>query len=277
MKQRRVRNGLFFAAALAIAAAITGHVSGPAADAQAVRIPPPPASGVPIPVVDLQSALTQTSAVIEGLVTAIQYEYSDDQGPWTRVTLANVRPLFGSAVSVGEIRHFGGPLPDGRLVVASELPVFVEGKEYIVFLRNTKWNLSPVVGDLALRVEAVEGNEVLVNSDGQAITGVGAAGVTLGPALFEGPQRDGTAPQPLAAGLSLLERKPLDRGRFVDALRSAMATQALQVAGTFSARPAGEFKWRGQAAAASPGDGAAALARPSSNVGPELDTSEAQR
>jgi hypothetical protein len=229
-----------------------------------------------MPVVDLQSALTQTSAVIEALVTAVQYEYSDEQGPWTRVTLANVRPLFGTAPPVGEIRQFGGPLPDGRMVVASELPVFVEGKEYVLFLRNTKWNVSPVVGDLALRVEAVEGNEVLVNSDGQAITGVGAAGVTVGAALFEGPKLDGTAPRALAGGLSLADGKPLDRNRFANSLRAAMATQALTVAGTFSERPGGEFKWRGQPAAASPGDGAAASAR-SMNLGAGIDTSEEQR
>jgi hypothetical protein len=273
MKRRKVRNRLLVAAALAIAVAATSHVIGPATvGAQDVRKPQLPSSGVPLPVVDLQSALTQTSAVIEGLVTAIQYEYSDDQGPWTRVTLANVRPLFGSAPAVSEIRHFGGPLPDGRLVVASELPVFVEGKEYIVFLRNTKWNLSPVVGDLALRVEAVDGNEVLVNSDGQAITGIGSAGVSVGPALFEGPQRDGTAPRAIAGGMSLLEQKPFDRGRFVASLRTAMAVQALQVAGTFSERPAGEFKWRGQPTA--PSADAAVLARPSGNEGPGVDTSE---
>ena len=154
------------------------------------------------------------------------------------MTLANVRPLFGTAPSVAEIRQFGGLLPDGRMVVASELPVFVEGKEYVLFLRNTKWNVSPVVGDLALRVEAVEGNEVLVNSDGQAITGIGSAGLTVGPALFEGPKLDGTVPQALAGGLSLAAGKPLDRNRFVSSLRAAMATQALTVAGTFSERPA---------------------------------------
>jgi hypothetical protein len=275
MKQRKVRYGLFFAAVLAGAAAITSHVTGPVAvGAQAVRRPPPAASGVAMPVEDLQSALSQTSAVIEALVTAIQYEYTDDQGPWTRVTLANVRPLFGSAPSVAEIRHFGGPLPDGRLVVASELPVFVEGKEYLIFLRNTKWNLSPIVGDLALRVEAVDGNEVLVNTDGQAITGVGPAGLSLGPALFDGPQRDGSAPQALPAGLNLLEQKPPDRARFVDTLRAAMAAQDLKVAGTFSERPAGEFKWRGQPAVASPGDQAAASARPSARLGTEADSSE---
>ena len=42
---------------------------------------------------DLRSAVQQTAAVVEGLVSDIAYEYSEQDGPWTRVMLSNVRAI----------------------------------------------------------------------------------------------------------------------------------------------------------------------------------------
>jgi hypothetical protein len=282
MKQRNIKRGVYLAAALAFTAVSFNHLSD-IVEAQDVRKPQQAAADRPAPVADLQSAVQQTAAVVEGVVTDVQHEYSDEEGPWTRVTLSNVRAIAGSAPSTVEIRHFGGPLPNGNLLVIAELPVFVLGKEYVVFLRNTTWNVSPVVGDLALRVEKLGEVEVLVNSDGRAVTQVGAAGVEIGAALFEGPQTDGAAPEALADSartLSAPASKPLDRQRFGASLKSALAAQGLSVGGTFSEKPAGEFRWRGQRAGRSQSERAIAgapvnLADVNGGSGkPEPDTSQ---
>lgn len=276
MKQLKLRSWIYLAAVLGIGAATIGYLTGPDAVQSQTVSNGPPTSRKPLPVKDIRSAVDQTAAVVEGFVADIQYEYSEEEGPWTRVTLSDCQAHFGSAPPSVEIRHFGGPLPNGRMMVAAELPAFVKGKQYIVFLRNTAWNVSPVVGDLALRVETVDGTEVLVDSDGQVVTEVGPRGVERGLALFGGLELDGTPPKALGKGLSALDRKPLDRQSFVEALRANMETRGLTVAGTFYDRPAGEFKWRAQRAAQSAGQKASTdtPANRTGSSGPEVDTSE---
>jgi hypothetical protein len=236
----------------------------------------PQALAAPQAVVDLKSAISQTAAVVEGAVTNIQYDYNEQDGPWTRVTLSEVRAHLGDSPSVVEIRYFGGPLPNGRMVVVSEMPTFEQGKRYMVFLRNTYWNLSPVVGDLALRAEKIGDAEVLVNADGMAVTGLGKDGVELGAALFEEPQLDGKPSKALVQNLSKLERKPLARQGFLKALTTAMADERLAVSGKVSAQPAGEFRWRAIPTSATPQlslhNGAAASVPPNKQA-PEADTS----
>jgi len=248
--------------------------------AQAGTDPTPSAARQPFPVKDLQSAIAQTAAIVEGEVSDIQYDYSEENGPWTRVLLSNVKPHLGAAPKRIELRQFGGRLPDGRMVVAAELPAFVKGKHYIVFLRNTKWNLSPVVGDLALRVENVNGVEVLVNSDGQAVSGISSRGVEVGPTLFEGLELDGTPPQARPEKLLDFASQPLDRRGFMEALNASLGTKSLKITGTFSPHPAGEFKWRNQRTAQStqhPASTNTLEHKSSKSAGPEIDTSEPQR
>lgn len=253
MKQGKIRQGVYLAAAVALAAVTFDHFSTTkTVQAQDVRAPLPLAPSKLAQVDDLQSAVSQTAAIVEGFVRDIQYEYSEEDGPWTRVILSNVRAIAGEASETVEIRHFGGPLPNGALMVAAELPVFILGKEYIVFLRNTEWNVSPVVGDLALRVEKVDDAEVVVNSDGQPVTQIAARGLEFGPALFEALDRDGTAPKAITGSLRAIASKPFDRQGFTTSLQSTLEAQALRVAGTFSEKPAGEFNWRGQRAGQSP-------------------------
>ena len=246
-KRSKLGSGLCLAAIVGTVAVTLDYLSGAAAvQAQAVR-----SGNQAMAVSDLESAISQTAAVVEGWVTDIKYDYSDEEGPWTRVTISDVHAHFGTAPASLELRQFGGPLPDGRMIVAAELPVFVVGKQYIVFLRNTAWNVSPVVGDLAYRVETVDRSEVLVNSDGLAVTSVDRQGVGIGPALFEGPDRAGTSSKALVSSLQGLESRPLDRQRFVAALGETLGARRLSVAGTFGDRPAGQFKWRGQQTARS--------------------------
>ena len=96
--------------------------------------------------------LPQLYAVIRGTVADISYDYLDCQGPRTVVKLHNVETLIGERVGDDiELRTFGGPLPNGNYVSASELPRYVADTSYVVFLRNTDWRFSPVMGDLAFR------------------------------------------------------------------------------------------------------------------------------
>jgi hypothetical protein len=58
-------------------------------------------------------------------------------------------------------------------------PRYVLGAQYVLFLRNTDWRFSPVIGDLAFRREVIAGKEVLVNTDGNAVTGVSENGIEI--------------------------------------------------------------------------------------------------
>ncbi len=252
MRHGKFRHGVYLAAALGLTAVTFNHFGQTAGvQAQDVRTPLTLERGTLGPVTDLASAAVQTAAIVQGVVADIYYEYSEEQGPWTNVILTDVRPIAGEAPGKIEIRHFGGPLPNGALMVAAELPVFVTGKEYIVFLRNTAWSVSPVVGDLALRVDKSDAGEVVVNSDGQPVIGISPRGLEYGPAIFGAFDRDGSAPK-VVAGIRTTDRKPLDRNGFLTSLKSALDKQALTIGGAFIDKPAGRFNWRGQQASASP-------------------------
>ena len=274
MRQRTIRHGVCVAGALALAAITLDYTTNrTGVHAQIAREPIPSASIGPAPVDDLASAANQTAAIVDGIVTDIQYDYSEEEGPWTTVILSKARAIAGSAPETIAIRHFGGPLPNGGLMVAAELPAFVLGKEYIVFLRNTAWNVSLVVGDLAYRVDTVDTTQVVVDSDGQPVLQVSAAGFERGTALFEGPTRDGSAPKPIDGSLKTLTRAPLGRDAFTKSLLSNLAAQALTIEGTFYEKPAGAFNWRRQQAAPSPG----AIVDKNDDLTVEADASELTR
>jgi hypothetical protein len=215
-----------------------------------VSQPAPADAAAPRAVTDLASAVSQTAAVIEGTVSELHYEFSDEDGPWTRIVLGDVQHHLGSAsgkLGKLELRQFGGLLPNGRMMVAAELPIFVQGQRYLVFLRNTAWNLSPVVGSLALRVDAVGGTEVLVNTDGHPVVEVGPGGPGFGAALFEPIRYTGPAIVQKPGALAALPGKPLDRRAFLESLQVELDGQGLRAGGAFLEHPAGNFRWHGQA------------------------------
>lgn len=255
------RLALSLAAAACFSTIAQAQALAPSADAMR-----PPAA-----VTDLRSAITQTAAVIEGTVAEIRHEYSDAEGPWTLVVLRDVKSHLGRAPAELTLRHFGGPLPSGRHLVATELPAFVADQRYVVFLRNTAWNLSPVVADYALRVARFEGTEVLVNTDGLVLTGVGPMGLLFGEALFEGPQLDGHTPRALPGRhLAALQRAPLDRGALMQRLGSELGSRGLAVGGRFADHPTGQFIWKAMPTVAAAG-GERETTR--SATGTEVDTS----
>jgi hypothetical protein len=217
----------------------------------------------------LLRVLDQTAIVAEGVVTDVQNEYSPDTGPWTVVTLSQVTTHFGSAQSQLTIRQLGGPMPNGRVLSVSHQTAFLKGKKYLVFLRNTGWHLSPVVGGYAFRYELVGGLDVLVDRDGSAVTGFDASGVLLSEPVFEGPRPDNAAPVALANAAQKVSGKALDGPTFVDALRSQLSLRGMKISGSHSERPmAGTNGMRAQLTAA-PGT-------PSSTANtsaPEPDTS----
>lgn len=127
---------------------------------------------------DMRLLLPQLRSVVRGVVTDISYDYLDCEGPRTVVTLNRVEALLGGTVdNTIELRVFGGPLPNGNYVEATELPRFVEGASYVLLLRNTDWRFAPVMGDLAFREEILFDKQVLIDSDGFAVTGVSDIGI----------------------------------------------------------------------------------------------------
>lgn len=270
----------------ALAAALGAMLSAGAAQAQPAQAPfaraVPAGTAAPRAVTDLASAVAQTAAVVEATVAELHHEYNDAEGPWTRVVLSDVKVHRGVAPKALELWQFGGVLPNGRLMVAAELPVFSKGQRYVLFLRNTAWNVSPVVGPLAFRVENVDGAEALVSSDGQALIGLGAQGPAYGAALFEpapysgapAARLDATASAtggPAGAALTVagdgVAARPMDRARLLAALTRVLDTQHLAIAGTLRERPAGGFSWRGQSVARhgqAPADGVGAAGRDTS-------------
>ncbi|MBE4748698.1 hypothetical protein G4177_11045 [Corallococcus sp. ZKHCc1 1396] len=185
----------------------------------------------------LLSLLDQTAAVVEGDVVDVRSEYSPRTGPWTVVTLGNVRSHLGSAPGELRLRQAGGLLPDGRQRVVSHVPRFVRGARYVVFLRNTGWSLSPVLDGQAFRVESVGGREVLVGAEGGLVSGLGSAGVRQTAPVFDAVDLMGTRPA-LRAGMDVAGLpEALEREAFVSLLQNHLRARGLRVTGTFREEP----------------------------------------
>jgi hypothetical protein len=206
----------------------------------------PAHSATPRGLDSLRGIIERTAAVVEGDVTAIRYDYDEREGPRMRVSLGDPRVHLGNAPAGPlQLQSMGGPLPDGRFLLIPELPRFSEPGHYLVFLENTTWFYSPVVGALALRVEVVDGAELLINPEGFAVTGIGNSGLSYeGPQLFA-PVRELTRPfaPPVA-----LEREGAPRGlsvaAFVAALSAFAAREGVEFGGAFSAVPDPSRTWR---------------------------------
>lgn len=244
MKGKRANRAVMRAATVAgLVGALTWAVPAAASSAQACQRPPATARK-PQAADTLPRAIEQTSAVIEGVVSRIEYEYTEEEGPWTVVTLSNTQTHLGKAPSEVKIRQFGGPLPNGHRLVVAELTEFIHGKRYLVFLRNTAWNLSPVVSQYALRVETVGGRELLVNDEGQTVIGVGQSGLEFSSPLVPRPDVSGISPSQETANRPVATALALDRTQLMGLLKAEMSARGAHVGGEFFDCPAGEFRWR---------------------------------
>jgi hypothetical protein len=210
--------------------------------AQAER--PPRDAPVGAPLTDFSSALRQTAAVVDGIVSDISSSYSEEEGPWTTITLSNVRVRFGSAPQTVRIRQFGGPLPDGTNLAVAELPSFAKGERYVVFLRNTTWSITPLVIELTMRIFKSGTREMLVDNGGIAVTRIGSQGPDWGekiaPQIFE------TLSEDLAEGLERAAEGSgaLDVNDLDGLIRAEMVSAKVSVGGKFYDEPSGAFNWR---------------------------------
>ena len=121
-----------------------------------------------------RAVVDQTAAVVQGTVTEISERYSDEEGPRTLVTLSRLNVLWGDfREEKVTLKLFGGSVPGrpGRIDEV-HVPTFVRGKNYLVFLSNRDWRLSPVTARQSYLVERVHGKEILVTTDGFAVAGI---------------------------------------------------------------------------------------------------------
>ncbi|AFE04660.1 hypothetical protein COCOR_02469 [Corallococcus coralloides DSM 2259] len=183
------------------------------------------------------SLFDQTASVVEGEVTDVRSEYSPRTGPWTVVTLGNVRAHLGAAPRELRLKQAGGVLPDGRQLVVSHVPRFVRGGRYVVFLRNTGWSLSPVLDEHAFRVESVAGREVLVGAEGGLVAGLGSAGVRQTAPVFETVDLMGARPALRAEAQARGAPEGMEREAFLSLLQSHLRARGLAVTGAFREEP----------------------------------------
>ena len=146
-----------------------------------VESPPPEKAGAkiaPRAFESMRAILEQTAAVVEGDVSDIAFDFDDCAGPRTKVKVVNAHSVLGTTVTTEIVLSiFGGPTPDGHWFRASEMPRFALGSRYVFFIRNTDWTFAPIIGELAYRLETIAGRSVLVNGNGQAVTGLSETGI----------------------------------------------------------------------------------------------------
>jgi hypothetical protein len=121
-----------------------------------------------------KTVVDQTAAIIEGVVTAVENSYNEQEGPRTLVTFSELRLLWGDLRSTTvTLKLFGGTVPGRRgRVDEVHTPSFVRNKRYLVFLSNRDWRLSPVTARQSFIIERVQGKDIVVTTDGFAVFGI---------------------------------------------------------------------------------------------------------
>jgi hypothetical protein len=138
----------------------------------------------PAPMDTSAQMLGQTATIFRGVLKDVKFTYENCAGPRTNYVFSDSSSIAGEKVaSEVNLRVLGGPTPRGTWVGVSELPKLALDSQYVVFLRNTDWTFSPIVGNLVFRVETIGGREVLVHPSGRAVTGWGEDGPLLSAAV----------------------------------------------------------------------------------------------
>jgi hypothetical protein len=128
--------------------------------------------------------LDQADLVFEGTVVSIEFKNSevveagDAKLPHTFVTYAIEDRVKGDS-SAGQfvtLRFLGGPAGDGRVLEVAGVPQFALGDRDVLFVRNEKSMIGPIVGLEAGRYRVVRGgvfdalgNNLWFTPEGQAI------------------------------------------------------------------------------------------------------------
>lgn len=152
------------------------------------KIPPGYTKIIPRAVEDSKDMLSQTATIFQGQLKRIYFTYDECAGPRTNYIFSQTKTLIGSNVdSEVNLKTFGGPLPTGTWLNISELPQLAYNASYLIFLRNTDWTFSPVVGDLIFRHEVENGKEILVDPTGHFVKGWNENGPVLSTATVSDP------------------------------------------------------------------------------------------
>lgn len=124
--------------------------------------------------------LAQTAAIITGRLKEVRFSFDNCSGPRTNYVFSDATTLLGAPVgSEVTLSIFGGPTPWGTWIRSSESPHLALDAQYVVFMRNTDWTYSPIVGSLIFRRETVGGREALINPAGRALIGWSEDGPVL--------------------------------------------------------------------------------------------------
>jgi hypothetical protein len=107
---------------------------------------------------------SEAEMVFDGTVSKITYGMSraankgERPVPLTFVTFTVQRVFAGPDARTVKLRLVGGPLQDGKIMVASELPAFDVGDRDVVFVRGNGIRACPLVGCARGRIRLVRGH-----------------------------------------------------------------------------------------------------------------------
>ncbi len=203
---------------------------------------------VPGDITTTRGILRDSSALVEATVTEITTAYDESTGPRTLVELSTQHVHAGTPVAERfTLRFFGGPVPGGTRVTTSATITLIKGGRYLLFLRNRPWFYDPLLG-AALRVEQVNGREVLVDPEQHPLTALTPEGLVFGAAKLFTLEADASgqhAAATLRAGLGPRDTaRALDRDSFLALVREAIAVEGVSPNGTFPLEPKARSNWR---------------------------------
>jgi hypothetical protein len=187
----RIRTVLFIGVALLAGCQRDRSTPGSTETVEQIEEPVLPAGYTkvaPAPYDTAAQILAQTGSIFKGKLTAVQLAYDNCGGPRTQYVFSDGVSLAGVAVGPDvTLKVLGGKMPGGSWVSVSEIPRLALDSEYVVFLRNTDWTFSPVLGNLVFRREVVGGRELLVAPSGQVVSGWDEQGPVLSAAAVSEP------------------------------------------------------------------------------------------
>ncbi len=149
------------------------------------QLPPPRASGEG----SLCSLMQESAALVEATVADISETFDEQEGPREVVTFSDVVVHLGSTgLPDGQtlrLRTLRGEVPTIRHPVTDEparlevthTPIFHEGERYMLPLRGTFWNDSPVVWPHYYRLDQIDATPMLVDVSGTPLRRVYGAGL----------------------------------------------------------------------------------------------------